>query len=137
MTKLPIALTELFEKALLRDLHGVEGSKDRWQQRRSTGLSDQELKEAISEEFGLGGGFCCYEDADGVNWDTWHQGGVSPYFQLSELTRTDSEEEFEEAFKNKRRFKLSGYELLAAVRRVLAISSPVPEGQIAMEFLHG
>jgi hypothetical protein len=64
------------DAALLRSLHQVQHADKRWKQLRKRGLTDAELKEAISYEFGIYGG------GSHPEWHC-HQGGDDPKFWLS------------------------------------------------------
>lgn len=44
------------KEAFLRAVHSYSGSEVRWQQRKETGLSDEELYEALRYELGTDGG---------------------------------------------------------------------------------
>jgi hypothetical protein len=49
-------MDEQRREALHHALHSFSGSKERWEKRRATGLTDADLSEAISKEFGSWGG---------------------------------------------------------------------------------
>jgi hypothetical protein len=87
------------EESIKRATHMFEGAEKRWAKRREKGLTDNELKDVLSEEFGAQGG-----DADHTHW-----GGKNPRI----------------VFKDGR--KLSGKRLLSAVREVLGIPTPKKE----------
>jgi len=92
---------------LHRSLHSMTGAAQRWESRRAKGMTDAELREAVSEEFGNQGG----HGGDSNNPGSFsHYGGSSP--------------RFEESISGS---KLSGKKLLAAARAVLDIPQPKPE----------
>lgn len=91
-------------RAFVITLTSVEGNKERWSKLVQNGASDDEIKEQISEEFGLGTGFGSRGFAS-----TWGVGGSNPrfewYFDL-----------------NGPHYKMEGKELIDAVRGVFHIS---------------
>ncbi len=97
------------------------GAKDHWSQARATGLTDDELKEAISRIYGLGGG---YGSAIIRTREYGYVGGVDPEFVFGCMIvyRKD----------RTRGQHLRGKALLELARQVLEIGNPIPEGQLAL-----
>jgi GGDEF domain-containing protein/predicted RNA methylase len=92
----------LMDRALYGDLHSFTEAAARWAKRRETGLTDEELRAAIGQEFGIQGGRTI--EGGGL---TWHTGGKNPSFQINRGSKTEQ--------------KLSGKKLLDAARRLLGI----------------
>ena len=102
--------TELPEDVLYyfrRSLHSVQDSECRWSERRERGLTDDELREAISCEFGIYGG-CGSPRIRG--WGE-HKGGANPMFRWYVHGEADE-------------VVLKGKALIDMVRRVLEIPEP-------------
>jgi hypothetical protein len=89
------------DEALLRSLHSFSDADKRWGKHQKRGLTDTELKEAISHEFGIYGGSTHPE------WHC-HQGGADPKFWLESIAACGKP-------------TLKGQPLLERVRELLAI----------------
>lgn len=104
---------------LKASLRSTVGSDDRWSQARATGLDDAALMSAISDIYGIFGGY----STPGVKGSGEHKGGANPVFRWYEVELIGDE--------------ISGYDvrtldelvfkgklLVDTVRRVLEIPEP-------------
>jgi len=92
---------------LLASTQGFEGAKKRWATRRRRGLTDDELKAALGDEFGISGGSYGTEGSFEVH------GGANPRVTVSP--------------KGGAQEKLSGRALLVRMRALLQIPYPAAE----------
>ena len=93
--------------ALAHALHMVSGAGARWATRRVAGLTDDQLRGAIAEEFGI------YQGASGWRGPTWGAfGGEKPALYLGEWSHV------------RKGPKLEGAALIDATRRLLSIPQP-------------
>lgn len=65
-------------EAFLRATRGFSGSNGRWEQRAKTGMTDEELAEALKTEIGIYGGSCgpnkmavCFQGSGLKIWASW------------------------------------------------------------------
>lgn len=91
-----------YEAALIRALHSTEGAAARWA--GTSRMDDDALRQRISEEFGISGGF----GMTGERVNYW--GGTNPRVEIQIGADVPVE--------------LSGRELMAAVREALKITRP-------------
>jgi hypothetical protein len=78
-------------EAFMRAVHSFANAKERWQQRAASGLTDDELKEALRYELGIAGGSSCsdsikveYQGAGlkiWASWDSFNHYGTKPIFE--------------------------------------------------------
>jgi hypothetical protein len=102
-------MSDEFVNACLRSaLHTYVGAADRWAERIQTGLTNDQLKEAIGYEFGIWGGGTVDLDK---RWSQYHSGGVNPSFKAQD-ERNDIE------------IEIKGAKLVSAVRVLLNIPPP-------------
>ena len=106
---------------LFSALHSVENAKRRWDRRRRSGLTDQGLREAIAEEFGIQGG----QSGPG-RASISYSGGSNPRFWYDVTYNKPP--------------TLHGRRLLDAVREIMDIRMPVKirrsvGGQLLLPFL--
>ncbi len=69
---------EDIEQALRRAICHIEGARERWDERISSGLNDEELEQALRYELGIAGGQCGpdmlsidYQRAGFKIWASW------------------------------------------------------------------
>ncbi len=102
---------------LFRALHSVENARHRWDKRRHTGLTDEGLRGAIAEEFGIQGG---QSGPDRVSIS--YTGGSNPRFWYDVNFNKPP--------------TLHGRRLLDAVREIMDIRMPRRQGgQLDLPFL--
>ena len=86
MARIDKDLTEEDKReAFLRATRGYSGSNDRWELRARTGMTDEELAEALKTEIGIYGGSCgpnemaiCFQASGLKIWASW-RGYPNPY----------------------------------------------------------
>jgi hypothetical protein len=97
---------------LRKALNSTVGAAERWQRRWTTGLSDEDLKSAICQEFGIWGG------SDGLSYGSGEKGDRPKFWDYN-------------AGPNKKP-TLEGKELVDTVRRLLAIPQAARENLAAV-----
>mgnify|MGYP001251448964 CR=1 FL=1 len=111
---LPVLPTD---EELRRALHSFADAAERWNQRRATGMTDEQLWGAIAEELGIFGGI------GGRGWrEVIHRGGDDPAVWI------DHDEEGLGHSRKPGRPQLRGHALLVSTRRLLGIRQPVVAG---------
>lgn len=103
-----------FEAGLRRALHHYADADQRWQERKETGLTDAQLKEAISFEFGISGS----SGGPGIP-DIAFKGGSDPKFVYGSMDYYSEP-------------TLGGRKLVDKVRQVMVIPYPIGVAEAAV-----